>query len=77
MGWGLARPDSQRKIPGSCQRSEQGHEEQDDPREPEWVMGGHSIEHSAKDDNSPRIEHGEQDADCHTRRVVWDQSRLG
>jgi len=33
-------------------------------------MGGDVTEHSAKDDNSPRIEHGEQDADCHTRRAA-------
>ena len=70
MGWGLARPDSQRKIPGSCQRSEQGHEEQDNPGKPDWVMGRDAIERAAKGDSRPGIEQGKQDADRHARRVA-------
>jgi hypothetical protein len=40
-------------------------------------MGGEVTERSAKGDNGPGIEHGEQDADCHTRCVAREQSRLG
>ena len=40
-------------------------------------MGGHAIERSAKGDNGPGVEHGEQDADCQTRRAARDQSRFG
>ncbi len=40
-------------------------------------MGGDVTERSAKGDNGPSIEHGEQDADCHPRGVAWDQSGFG